>query len=115
MSKHKCSFCGEIDPAKFYGNKKVTCGACHNKYTTKIGTEKKAYARKKLGDKCKSCGFCKYPESLDIHHTNPAIKDKNFKNMRGWSKSRIDTEIQNCILLCKNCHAAFHSGYSVVW
>ncbi|WP_409559591.1 HNH endonuclease [Escherichia coli] len=111
----KCSHCGEEDPTKFYGHKKSICGACHNKYTTELGQHKKKYARDKLGGKCAACGFNQYEESLDIHHLDPAIKDKNYGSMRGWSLARIDKEIENCVLLCKNCHCAFHSGHDVTW
>lgn len=111
---YKCK-CGESDPSKFYGHKKSVCGECHNKYTIKVGQQKKDYARTKLGGKCVSCGFDKYPESLDIHHTDPSIKDPNFKSMRGWSLKRIDNEISNCVLLCRNCHTAYHTGYDITW
>jgi len=107
--------CGERDPNKYYGHKKSMCGNCHNEYTIRVGREKKAYARGILGDKCVSCSFDKYPECLDIHHLDPTVKDTNFRSMRGWSLSRIDKEIKGCVLLCKNCHTAYHSGYDVNW
>jgi hypothetical protein len=31
--------------------------------------------------------------------------------MRGWSWDRILVELGKCMLLCKNCHAAFHKGF----
>lgn len=111
----KCSRCGETDHTKFYGNKKTICGKCHSYYTSQKGREKRAYAIEKLGGKCKACGFDRYPCSLDIHHVDPSIKDSNFDSMRGWSYERIDKEIKGCILLCKNCHSAYHSGYGVTW
>ncbi len=63
-----------------------------------------------LGNKCSSCGFNKYPCALDTHHTDPLKKDKNFRSMRSWSIERVKKEIKTCILLCKNCHVAFHNG-----
>jgi predicted HNH restriction endonuclease len=30
--------------------------------------------------------------------------------MRGWSWESILIELKKCILLCKNCHAAYHAG-----
>ena len=102
--------CGETDPEKFYGHKKTLCANCHNKYTLGNGQNKKQKAREYLGGCCKICGFDKYFCSLDIHHLDPSIKDKNFKHMRGWSWERILQEIETCVLLCKNCHAAVHSG-----
>lgn len=106
---HKCP-CGETDPSKFYGNKKRICCKCHGKYTLKLGQKKKDRARKVLGDKCQECGYSKYKCSLDIHHLDPSSKDPNFASMRGWNWERIEREIQACVLLCKNCHTAVHTG-----
>ena len=80
----KCS-CGETDPDKFYGHKKSICASCHNQYTIKKGQEKRDKAREYLGNKCQACGFDKYKCSLDIHHTDPSVKDPNFASMRGWT------------------------------
>jgi predicted HNH restriction endonuclease len=30
--------------------------------------------------------------------------------MRGWSWEHITKELEKCVLLCKNCHAAVHAG-----
>lgn len=112
---HNCSKCGETDSTKFYRHKKTMCGNCHNEYTKQLGKQKRLYAVSALGSKCLSCGYNKYLESLDIHHTDPSIKDENFASMRGWSLKRIDEEIKGCVLLCKNCHSAFHAGHPVIW
>ena len=106
---YKCK-CGETNPKKFYGKKCYICSKCHNQYTIKSGQEKREKARQVLGGKCISCGFDKYPCSLDIHHLDPSKKDKDFIQMRGWSWEKIEKEIKNCVLLCKNCHAAYHNN-----
>jgi Zn ribbon nucleic-acid-binding protein len=116
-SKHilgtKCIYCGETDPNKFYGHKTSVCAACHNKDVTERGRDNRAFAIEHLGGKCVACGYDKYPCSLDIHHKDPSIKDEHFRNLRGWSKKRILREIEKCILLCRNCHTAYHSGYDI--
>ena len=109
LNEYKCK-CGETNPQKFYGHKKSVCSDCHNEYVLGSGKNKKQKARQYLGGCCKICGFDKYSCSLDIHHLDPTVKDSNFKSMRGWSWERILQEIETCILLCKNCHAAVHSG-----
>ena len=38
-------------------------------------------------------------------------KDHDFPHIRYWSWKRIEKEIKGCVLLCKNCHAALHSGF----
>ena len=106
--------CGENDSSKFYGNKFWICAKCWNSRAIQRSKEKVAWARKKLGGKCVACGFDKYICSLDIHHLVPAEKDVAFRTMRFWSLERIEKEIEKCVLLCKNCHAAFHSGEIVL-
>lgn len=102
--------CGESDSSKFYGHKRSICGKCHNQYTLKKGKENTEYVVKKLGGKCKICGFDRFNSGLDIHHLDPTKKDPKFKNHRGWKKEKLDKEIEQCILLCKVCHAGIHSG-----
>lgn len=57
--------------------------------------------------------FYTISESLDIHHEDPATKDPDFVHRYGWSFDRLMAEIVGCILLCKNCHQAHHSGYNI--
>jgi hypothetical protein len=102
--------CGETDPSNFYGNKMTICGKCHNKHNAKNGKEKKEFARNYLGGKCLHCNYDTYQCALDIHHVSPEHKDAFFASMRGWSIERIVNELQHCVLLCRNCHAACHSG-----
>ena len=106
----KCGQCGETGPNKFYGRKKSVCGECHNKYTLGMGQKRKTKAREHLGGKCSVCGFDKYPSALAIHHKDPAVKDSKFAGMRGWSWNRIARELESCVLLCHNCHGAYHAG-----
>lgn len=108
--KHKCSVCGSQNPEEFYGHKRTTCGKCHKNDVLSRGQEKRLMALEYLGGKCKVCEFSKYKTALDIHHLDPKQKDSNFASMRGWSWNRIQSELDKCILLCKNCHSAFHNG-----
>lgn len=107
---YKCKHCGTVEPDRFYGSKRFVCGACHNQYTIQKGRDKRLMAVEALGGTCVICGFNKYLVSLDIHHLDPTKKDARFKQMRGWSWGRIQNEIADCVLLCKNCHAALHAG-----
>jgi hypothetical protein len=111
QAHYKCGRCGETDPAKFYGHKRRMCGPCHNAYNTKQGQDKRLRAVKELGGKCCVCGFDRYLCSLDLHHREPKSKDPKFRSIRGWSWERIAIELEKCILLCKNCHAAIHNGF----
>lgn len=107
---HLCGRCGERDPQKFYGHKRNVCARCHNSYTKSKGHDIRRQVLEHLGGRCVRCGYDEFQVSLDLHHTDPALKDPNFVSMRGWTWSRVLIELQKCVLLCKNCHAALHAG-----
>lgn len=109
QTPRKCA-CGETDPNKFYGHKVSICAICHNKYNHDEGKKKREYIINKLGGKCKHCGYKKYKSGFDVHHLDPNKKDVSFASHRSWSYSRIDKELEHCVLLCSCCHNAYHSG-----
>ena len=107
MKSRQCKDCGETDPSNFYPRIWVRCKRCFNIQSIARMNANRAYAVQRLGGKCSRCPF-KEIVALDIHHTDPTLKDVNFRTMRGWSRPRIDAEISTCILLCKNDHALEH-------
>ena len=106
----KCSKCGETRPKKFYGNKRYTCGKCQNKYNHQKGRDNRKKALEHLGGKCIICGYNDYSCSLDFHHLCPETKDPNFKSYRGWTWERTIKELESCVIVCRNCHQAIHTG-----
>lgn len=58
---------------------------------------------------CSVCGE-NHPAVLDFHHLDPEQKDIEVANAlnRGWSKFKIQKEIDKCIVLCSNCHRKLH-------
>lgn len=104
---YKCK-CGETNPDKFYGKRKSTCGKCHNIYTIEQGRKKKQWAVELKGGECSICGYNKIMSCLCFHHLDPEQKDKNFSSMKGWSKAKIEKELENCICVCMNCHGEIH-------
>lgn len=62
-----------------------------------------------LGGKCSICGYNKCVWALEVHHIDPSIKKFGIA-FGGITKSwlRIAEEIQNCRLLCANCHREEH-------
>lgn len=105
--------CGVTGKDNFHTGKKTTCKGCANKKRLERSRKRRSFAINLLGGCCQSCGFDKYPCSLEVHHTEPKHKDPNFESMRSWSEERIVKELKTCVLLCSNCHAAYHAGYDI--
>ena len=103
-----CAHCGEDNQTKFYERDWYYCKKCKNEYTVKRQQVTRAKAIEYKGGHCERCGFGDYNCALDFHHTDPANKDPSFSNMSGWSWSRVKSEIDQCQLLCRNCHAIVH-------
>lgn len=63
---------------------------------------------KQLKNKCWICGYNKCHRALDFHH----VDNKKFGLSKCYSKSlpSIISEIEKCIILCKNCHIEHHYG-----
>ena len=59
-----------------------------------------------------ACKICKEnrPATLDFHHTKPCKSDKKVNELvsDGHTKTRIQKEIDKCIVLCSNCHRIHH-------
>ncbi len=62
---------------------------------------------KRLGGKCKICGYNKSWRALSFHHLNPKNKTFGLSLNMLWSQSEatIKKEVDKCELLCLNCHA----------
>lgn len=58
---------------------------------------------------CVDCGE-RHPATLQFHHLNSEDKVFNISDAarRGTSLDRIEKEIQQCIVLCANCHLIRH-------
>ena len=107
---YRCGICLTTNKDEFYPRIRARCKHCHNHENKKRMVKNRLYATSKLGGKCLNCGFDKYHAALEIHHTDPTIKDSKFRNLRVWTKSKIDEELKSCILLCANCHRGYHAG-----
>jgi len=58
----------------------------------------------KVSRGCQECGYNEIPEALELDHVDRT--KKNFKMSKGhhYSWERIHRELENCIVLCSNCH-----------
>jgi hypothetical protein len=56
---------------------------------------------------CQNCAE-REPVCLEFHHTGAQEKRlggrSSFAMVLGWSRERMLTELQGCVLLCANCH-----------
>lgn len=59
---------------------------------------------KELGGKCARCGYDEFIEVLEFHHIDPTKKETVYDYIRK------DWNPKNYVLLCSNCHQAFHYG-----
>ncbi|MBO4400294.1 MAG: HNH endonuclease [Selenomonadaceae bacterium] len=109
--EYKCRVCGDTDPAHFPKGRYGECRKCRNRYNKKADKTNKLQAVIYLGGKCSCCGYDKYLCALDIHHIDPDDKNENFRRHSGWSWKKLKQELDKCILLCANCHRAFHAGF----
>lgn len=77
--------------------------------------EMKRRAIASFGGACLACGFGQMPAALEFHHPDPATKEFAISVdgiYRSWEK--IQKELENCVMLCANCHAEIHAGVRVL-
>jgi 5-methylcytosine-specific restriction endonuclease McrA len=81
------------------------------KYVIKRRRVLKAKAIEHKGGQCLICGYRKTNGALTFHHKNPKTKSFGLSARgvtRSWSK--VQKELDKCVLLCANCHAEVHDG-----
>jgi hypothetical protein len=97
----------------------VICHNCHMKFhynesQGKKSNNKKIYLEYKGINGCEKCGYNECNASLDFYHPN---NDKDFilsditisyNSIEDFS-TKIEDELNKCVILCKNCHALEHS------
>ena len=66
--------------------------------------------KQERGLRCAICGYNKNWSALIWHHIEEGTKEINIatyaRQRRGWTK--VEEEIQKCVLLCHNCHSELH-------
>lgn len=69
----------------------------------------RAYIDKKKGTTCSECEGNFLPEKLHFHHKDPATKTYNVSHMDTSDFSKIDAEVEKCVVLCGTCHPKQHA------
>jgi hypothetical protein len=137
MDTKLCANCGfekpYIDFRVKNSNKdglELLCSICLNERNQKLYAKNKEqrhkniYARKKKRSilirefilqikRTRGCGFCNInnPTCLDFHHIDSLDKVFNLSQAsQGFSKERIEEEVEKCVIICGNCHRKLHAG-----
>jgi hypothetical protein len=88
----------------------------HYKKNKKMYLKKSINNRKKtrewfvdymMDKECTECGES-HKACLDFHHVDPEEKELNVSDALLYSVSKVEKEIEKCIILCSNCHRKLH-------
>ncbi len=101
-----CKLCGKSFK-DYQGRNRNRCGSCNTKIRR---FRAKAAAIKYLGGKCVECGWRGNQAAFEFHHKYSHKKDFIIGNVANKQWEKIKKELEKCILLCANCHAAAHSS-----
>lgn len=128
----RCGSCGldKVDECFHWRNKEKNkrqsiCIECRKMYDAKFWTDnKEKYLPGKIKRKndlaeywkiykrtlsCSRCGESD-PRCLDFHHKDPDMKtfDISSASYRGYSITKVQQEIDKCVVFCANCHRKEH-------
>lgn len=119
--KMKCVKCGQIEKKPYKvksgrrkGKIQSYCRKCNHQNTIDRQRAFKQACVDYKGGACIICGYNRYIGSLDFHHLDPSKKDFNLSRIKNTSfiknQNKIRTELDKCVLVCRNCHGEIHSG-----
>jgi hypothetical protein len=106
----ECRVCGRwyvYDRTK--GHTRVRCNSCGSNratYAERLSLKRKMVAYK--GGRCSRCGFDAALEALCFHHIDPASRSFRIAGAHGRSWRTLQSELDKCELMCRNCHAELH-------
>lgn len=108
-----CNNCDKIltGDNRAKGSHKNICKPCDSKLVMEKTIIGKQRAVDYMGGKCSECGYNNCIRALEFHHVDPTKKSETYnKRFRSWSFERQKKELENCILVCANCHREIHSN-----
>ena len=129
QNKKTCCWCKKLLPVTaFYNNTRTNdkrsprCKTCDNKRVSQWSTanrdiiqHKRSERKRKIltnakiqrGGACQICGYNKNLLALVWHHKN---KRRHYVASRALlSPLRFKQEIDQCVLMCANCHTILHA------
>ena len=117
----QCKHCGvELTPDNTYkrAGRKANfpvgyyrmCKKCYSQERHRRVKRNRTSIIARMGGKCSKCGYDKCESALELHHLDPSIKDEaTTKHLRHITdETRLQKELDKCILLCANCHREYH-------
>jgi len=107
-----CVVCGK---SLLYDQGQYCSQYCEDNHTTYTGMKQRSRRRKQelvaeAGGCCQVCGYSANLSALNFHHLDPDQKTQSFnvKRLRYALDDDFYKEIENCVLLCTNCHMEEH-------
>lgn len=92
------------------GTHRFICKSCDSKNVIKNGIRGKERAVDYMGGCCSVCEYDKCINALEFHHLDPSKKSSTYsKRFCYWGFERQKKELENCIIVCSNCHREIHS------
>lgn len=118
QTKRTCPQCQktkDVNSDNFYiikktGKPHAWCKKCNDKIAYEKQLERKRKAVEYKGGRCCVCGYNRYIGALDFHHIDPSVKEFNISHLRSYSWGNVKSEVDKCVLVCKNCHSEIHHG-----
>jgi DNA-binding CsgD family transcriptional regulator/5-methylcytosine-specific restriction endonuclease McrA len=106
-TERECRFCSRVYTyERGKGHRRNTCNGCNTKIRR---TRNKLRAINYLGGECSKCGYDKYISALEFHHTGNKSFSIGAVANKSWQNT-IKPELEECVILCSNCHRAEHSN-----
>ena len=119
MENKVCSNCKQEKPTTDFYSQKLhkhgvmsMCKDCFNHFCTQRWINRKVKYINLLGGKCERCGLTlnnSHYSVFEFHHVDPSTKEYVWTKLRLFSDDRIKNELDECQLLCANCHRIVHS------
>lgn len=113
----ECKVCHRVlDEREFYqrsnrrGGTYSTCKKCFNEISQQRKQKIKVTLVERCGGKCCICGYSQCVAALEFHHIDPDKKDVPISLINGKSVEKIMPELEQCVMVCANCHREIHAG-----
>lgn len=98
------------DDNRAAGSHSGLCKPCDSKLVIEKTVKAKERAVEYMGGCCSVCGYNKCIIAIEFHHLDPTKKSGTYhKRFTSWGFERQKKELENCIIVCANCHREIHS------